>query len=834
MPDEGDPRAPRLRVGMPRLAPLLGLCLWLQLPFPGSGARLDFRVLEEQPAGTWVGSFPADFVFPDSNALYRLETGAPHLRVDGKTGEIYTATRLDRESLPECRLLFPWEPCYLDLEVLFVDLLSNSPRLLQGRVEVLDVNDNSPRFESPVFTLAVPENSGVGTIFPLPPATDADTGTNGVASYQLLPGSDARHLFGLRVAEDQDEKQPQLIVMGNLDRKEAESYNLTFRAQDGGHPPRAGSALLHVRILDVNDNAPAFEKPLYEAELLKSSPVGRSVLQVKAEDSDEGANAEIDYFFHSASPAVRRLLQLDRTTGRITVRAPVDREDVKVLKFIVLARDRGVSPQTAHARVVISIRDIMNGTPTTESHDKIFQYIDEHQNEYVQRLKDWVAIESDSSDPLKRHLLINMVHLAEERIKQLGGTVELAGLGVQELPNGNTIPLPPVILANIGNDPKKPTVCFYGHLDVQPAKLEDGWSTEPYILTERNGRLYGRGTSDDKGQILAVLNAVEALQRHELPVNVKFLLESMEEVGSTGLFELVEQRNSTFFSDVNYIIVTDTSWISNKPGITYGTRGNCYFFVEVECAKQDLHSGSFGGIIHEATNDLIFLLSTLVNSSGHILIPGIYEAVAPLTEKEKELYERTEFNFQKIKAKFGIKNFTYNTKQEILMHRSRYPSLSIHGIEGAFSASGTKTVIPARVIGKFSLRLVPNMEPTVVIKQVTDYLKKKFAEWNSPNHLEVTSVIGAKPWISDTDEPLYLAGRKAIKKVFQVEADLIRAGGTIPIGSHFQEVTGKKIMFLGIGGPDDAPHGQNEKINRSNFIEGTKLYAALLQELASF
>ncbi|XP_061450395.1 beta-Ala-His dipeptidase-like [Rhineura floridana] len=465
---------------------------------------------------------------------------------------------------------------------------------------------------------------------------------------------------------------------------------------------------------------------------------------------------------------------------------------------------------------------------------QIFQYIDEHQHEYVQRLREWVAIESDSSDLLKRQDVIKMMHLAEERIKQLGGTVELAELGVQELHNGSTVRLPPVILAGLEKDPEKPTVCFYGHLDVQPATLEDGWSTEPYNLTEINGSLYGRGTSDDKGQILAVLNAVEALQQYELPVNVKFLLEGMEEVGSTGLFKLVEERNSTFFSDVNYIVVTDSSWVSNKPSITYGTRGNSYFFIEIECAKKDLHSGAFGGIIPEATSDLIFLLSTLVDSSGHILIPGIYDAVAPLMEKEKKLYEKIELDFEKKKAIFGIRNFTYNTKEEFLMRKSRYPSLSIHGIQGAFSAAGTKTVIPARVIGKFSIRLVPNMEPSVVIKQVTDHLNKKFAERNSPNSIGITCMFASKPWLSDTDEPLFLAGRKAIEKVFHTEADLTRIGGTIPIVSHFQEVTGKSIMLLGIGGPDDAPHGQNEKINRYNFIEGTKLYAAFLQELASF
>uniref|UniRef100_A0A8C0ISC0 Uncharacterized protein n=1 Tax=Chelonoidis abingdonii TaxID=106734 RepID=A0A8C0ISC0_CHEAB len=147
--------------------------------------------------------------------------------------------------------------------------------------------------------------------------------------------------------------------------------------------------------------------------------------------------------------------------------------------------------------------------------DQIFQYIEEHQNEYVQvKLKDWVAIESVSTDPEKRHLVINMMLLAEERIRKLGGTVEMVDLDMQELPNGNKISLPPVILANIVKDPKKPTVCFYGHMDVQPAKIEDGWSTEPYILTEKNGNLYGRGASDDKGQVLAVLNAIEALQKH--------------------------------------------------------------------------------------------------------------------------------------------------------------------------------------------------------------------------------------------------------------------------------------------------------------------------------
>nr|XP_008122842.1 PREDICTED: cytosolic non-specific dipeptidase [Anolis carolinensis] len=468
------------------------------------------------------------------------------------------------------------------------------------------------------------------------------------------------------------------------------------------------------------------------------------------------------------------------------------------------------------------------------SDSTVFGYIEEHQDIYVQRLKEWVSIESDSSNPEKRCQVVKMMNLTAEQLTQLGATVELVELGKQKLQNGNEIPLPPVILAEIITDPQKPTVCFYGHLDVQPAKYEDGWLTQPYTLEEKNGSMYGRGTSDDKGQVLAVLHAIEALQKHDLPMNVKFVYEGMEEVGSNGLFKLVEERNSTFFSDVDYIVITDTSWLSKKPGITYGTRGNLYFFIEVECARQDLHSGSFGGVVHEATSDLIFLLNTLADSSGRILVPGIYDAVANISNKEKEYFEKAEYNLEEIKAKFGIKNFKYNTKEEVLIQNTCYPSLSIHGIEGAFSASGTKTVIPAKVIGKFSIRLAPKMDPSVVEKQVIEYLHMKFAERNSPNRINITCVIKAKPWVStDTDGPLYLAGKNAIKKVFNSEADFFREGGTIPIGPQFYEVTGKSTMFLGIGGPDDAHHGQNEKLDRYNFIEGSKLYAALIQELAS-
>uniref|UniRef100_A0A8C4TKN9 Carnosine dipeptidase 1 n=1 Tax=Erpetoichthys calabaricus TaxID=27687 RepID=A0A8C4TKN9_ERPCA len=400
--------------------------------------------------------------------------------------------------------------------------------------------------------------------------------------------------------------------------------------------------------------------------------------------------------------------------------------------------------------------------------------------------------------------------------------------------HGQIIPLPSLVTAKFGSDASKPTVCVYGHVDVQPALKEDGWSTDPYNLTEIDGKLYGRGASDNKAPVLAWLHAVEAyLAVHkELPVNVKYFIEGMEEVGSTGLDEMVEKLKDSFFGDVDYIIVSDCGWLSTKPAVTYGTRGNCYFLAEVKGPKLDLHSGVYGGTVIEPMTDLIGLLDALIDARGRILIPGINEAVAPLTEEEKKMYEETEFDLEKYKNKIGVERLMYDTKVDILSHRWRYPTLSIHGIEGAFSASGTKTVIPARVVAKFSIRQVPNMDPKIVETQVTDYLNSMFALRNSPNTLKISMVIGAKPWLADFKDPIYVAAERAIQRVFGLKPDRIREGGSIPVARTLQDVTGKKIIMLPIGGYDDGLHSQNEKMNRYNYIEGTKLFAAYLQEVS--
>ncbi|KAF6087670.1 carnosine dipeptidase 1 [Phyllostomus discolor] len=467
---------------------------------------------------------------------------------------------------------------------------------------------------------------------------------------------------------------------------------------------------------------------------------------------------------------------------------------------------------------------------------KLFGYIDHHQDEFVQTLKEWVAIESDSVRPVPRlrRELLRMTALAAAALRRLGARVDLVDVGSQQLPDGQTLPMPPVILAELGDEPRKPTVCFYGHLDVQPAAQADGWLTAPFQLTEVDGKLYGRGATDNKGPVLAWIHAVSAFRalEEDLPVNVKFVLEGMEEAGSVGLEDLVRREKDGFFARVDCIVISDNLWLSQRPALVYGTRGNSYFTVEVRCRDQDFHSGTFGGILHEPMADLVALLGSLTDASGRILVPGIYDHVAPVTEEERELHAAADLDLAEFRRSAQVERFLFDTKEEILMHLWRYPSLSIHGIEGAFAEPGTKTVVPGRVTGKFSIRLVPHMETPVVERQVERHLRRVFSERNSPNQLAVSMVLGLRPWIADVRDSQYLAARRAIETVFGTEPDLIRDGSTIPVARMFQDALQKRVLMLPLGAVDDGEHSQNEKINRQNYIEGSKLFVAFFLEMA--
>ena len=405
----------------------------------------------------------------------------------------------------------------------------------------------------------------------------------------------------------------------------------------------------------------------------------------------------------------------------------------------------------------------------------------------------------------------------------MGATTELKIVEEKQVIDGETLDVPPILFGFLGQDKNKKTICVYGHLDVQPAVVTDGWDTDPFVLTEIEGKLFGRGSTDDKGPVLDWINCIEAYKENgmELPVNVKFVFECMEESGSEGLDDTI-QKNLQFFDDVDFTCISDNYWLTTShPCITYGLRGITYFFVTIECSKKDLHSGIYGGAVHEAMWDLVAVFNSLVSQEGKIQIPGIYDSVAKMTPEEEKTYESIHFDLDNFReGEVGTKRLVHSDKAKLLQHRWRYPSLSIHGIEGAFAESGAKTVIPRKVIGKFSMRLVPDMNPEEVEKITRKYIEEVFAKRNSPNTISVSMLHGAPAWVSDFQHIQYEAGRRAIRRVWGVEPDMIREGGSIPVALSFEKFTKKNVMLLPIGQSNDGAHSNNEKISRENYING--------------
>lgn len=471
-----------------------------------------------------------------------------------------------------------------------------------------------------------------------------------------------------------------------------------------------------------------------------------------------------------------------------------------------------------------------------EAMKKLFAAVDANKETYIANLAKAVEIKSVSAWPEVRPEIVKMVKWMGSELEKLGATLEYCDVGLQTLPDGSKIPLPPVLMGQLGKDPKKKTLLVYGHLDVQPAAKEDGWDYEPFVLTREGDKLYGRGSTDDKGPVLGWLHIIQAYKECnlDLPVNMKFCFEGMEESGSEGLDDLLFARKDTaFMQDVDYVCISDNYWLGkSKPCVTYGLRGICYFFIEVECVTKDLHSGVFGGSVHEGMSDLIYLMNTLVDKDANILVEGLSDTVAPVTKEELAKYEDIAFDISDYKNDLKAAKLVHEgDKIKTLMSRWRFPSLSLHGIEGAFADSGAKTVIPRKVVGKFSVRIVPNQTPEGVEQCVVKYLNKKWAERGSPNKMKASLYHGGRCWMSDPDHPNYLAGRKATKMVYGVEPDLTREGGSIPVTLTLQEATGKNVILLPMGACDDGAHSQNEKINVRNYIEGTKLLGAYMYEL---
>ncbi|MEX0994439.1 MAG: dipeptidase [Balneolaceae bacterium] len=390
----------------------------------------------------------------------------------------------------------------------------------------------------------------------------------------------------------------------------------------------------------------------------------------------------------------------------------------------------------------------------------------------------------------------------------------------------------PIVYAEICPHQNRPTVLVYGHYDVQPPDPEEEWETPPFEPTLRDGRVYARGASDDKGQFFTHLKSLEAYLATDtdLPVNVKFILEGEEEVGSPNLIPFI--KNHREMLACNMVLISDTAMFDeNQPSITYGLRGIAYAEILVKGPNRDLHSGVYGGGVANPANILSEILAKLKGDDGVIRIPGFYDQVKPLTEAEREEYRKLPFDEEKYKKSLGVRALEGEKGFSTLERTTARPSIDVNGLWGGYQGKGAKTVLPAKAGAKVSMRLVPDQEPKKIFRLFTEYVHSL-----APDSVEITVTEhhGGHPSITNLDFYGLQAAARAFEEIYQKNVLFTREGGTIPIVADFQKILEVESILMGFGLVRDALHSPNESFSLKDFHRGIKTSAKFLEILPDF
>ncbi|HEY0493578.1 MAG TPA: dipeptidase [Candidatus Dormibacteraeota bacterium] len=389
----------------------------------------------------------------------------------------------------------------------------------------------------------------------------------------------------------------------------------------------------------------------------------------------------------------------------------------------------------------------------------------------------------------------------------------------------------PVVYADWLRAPGKPTVLLYGHYDVQPVDPLDLWKSPPFEPRQQDGLLFGRGSSDDKGQIAIHWQAIHALlsTSGELPLNLKVIAEGEEEIGSPHFEAFVEANRHRLKAD--YCVVSDTAMAAKGlPAITYALRGLVYFELRVESSNTDLHSGSFGGVAPNPAQALAEILTRLKDSSGRILVPGFYDGVRALTEDERRQFQRVPFDENEVKKLYQLEALHGEPGFTPTERSWARPTLEVNGIWGGYQGPGTKTIIPAWAAAKISCRLVPDQEAGAVSQALRDYIQ---AIRPKTVRVDLKELSGfGDPWITPTDHPLIQAASRALKPVYGQEAALIRAGGSIGAVEAISRHLHTPCLLVGFVLPDCFAHAPNERLDLDSFYLGRRAAVHLWQEIA--
>jgi acetylornithine deacetylase/succinyl-diaminopimelate desuccinylase-like protein len=437
-------------------------------------------------------------------------------------------------------------------------------------------------------------------------------------------------------------------------------------------------------------------------------------------------------------------------------------------------------------------------------------------DDILKELKSFVSIPSISTDPDAAQ----DIHLAAEWVAYKLKSLEMENVQIMPTP-GHPVVFGEWLKAGDG----APTVLIYGHYDVQPADPLELWDSPPFEATQRGDNLYGRGASDMKGQVLISLKAVEALVRTGgLPINVKFIVEGEEEIGSPNLSQFIAEHRDLLACD--FAINPDTGMISpDIPTITYGLRGMAYFEIRLTGPDHDLHSGIYGGVVHNPAQVLCELIAGMHDETGRVTLPGFYDSVRRVSESEREELARLpmgeDFYLQQTGAPALFGEAWYTPVERVGIR----PTLEVNGFLSGFTGPGSKTVLPSTAMAKISMRLVPDQDPKQVETQLEAYLEEHAPStviWELISHAE------ASPSVTDRELPQVRALSQALEDTWGIRPVFRREGGTVPVVAQFQDILGVNTVSTGFGLPDDNLHAPNEKVHLPTFYRGLEAFTRYL------
>jgi len=434
-------------------------------------------------------------------------------------------------------------------------------------------------------------------------------------------------------------------------------------------------------------------------------------------------------------------------------------------------------------------------------------YQEKNKDRFLEELFELLRIPSVSAKSEHKKDMLQCAELVKKRLLDAGADT------VNIYPTDGH----PIVYGEKIIDPKKPTVLVYGHYDVQPAEPLELWKTPPFEPTVIDGKIFARGSCDDKGQFYMHVKALEILvQTNSLNNNIKFCIEGEEEIGSPHLGKFVADHKELLKADC--VLISDSAMISlETPSLDVGLRGLSYIEVEVTGPNRDLHSGVYGGAVANPITILAKMIASLHDENNHITIPGFYDDVLESTPAERELMAKAPFDEEAFKADLGIKELWGENGYTTHERTGVRPTLELNGIWGGYTGEGAKTVLPSKAYAKISARLVPNQKSDKIAEMLIQHMEKI-----APANVTVKATLhhGGEPYLTPLNSIAYQAASKAVETTLGKVPIPVRGGGSIPICALFEKELGIKIVFMGFGLDSDNLHSPNEKFNMANFYKG--------------